>query len=526
MRIPAILITILAFGLLDLTVAGAEPPPGWSRIEGEHIILEVRSEDMQILDDPHAWVKKLDRAYEALADLVGDVPFNGAKITIRSAEDVGGAWARAGNPITWKRDYIPGAFRDHVNRGDWLFGIIHEISHNFDLDGRWAWDCELTANFKMDYAFEKAKAVIFFDGGRVCDYGDPRGLRMTDYYRRCERKGNAAGRLLQGGWGTDMYHGKLADLVSGIGWEPVRKAFRWMNSLSPGTVGPERLGKRSLFIRAIDEHTDFDVAGLFLHWGFSYLAADVQDPNRAAELLGARDWTGLVAQRPIRAKAGESVSVEVELATARPTRVARGLGTHAPSKIVYDLGGRFRRFESLIGVHGPVSEDGHGTVVFKVVADGNQIYESRVLRGGGAFRTLSVPVAGVRRLELLVSDAGDNAGCDVAAWGEARVIDSDGRVMYLSDTQPILATRDGGKPHAEGDLDNRHLVFPFRPHAGPARIVGELADERVLLQRSRVPGVYEGRFGPLQKGVHMVRVRIRASKQPITQHELVTILVE
>lgn len=503
----------------------AGPSPEMASVEGKHIILTVHAEDMALLDDPKAWVDKLDRAYEALADLVGDVPFDGEKITITSADELHGAWARCGNPIKWKREYIGKSFQENVNKGDWLFGIVHEISHNFDLDYRWVWEAEISANFKMDYVFDKTKAVVF-SRGKVCDYSDPDGLRLTDLYRESELARITSDRMLNGGWGRDPYHRKLTEMVDEIGWEPIKQAYRWMSMLGPDELRQDGLSKRSLFIRAIDEHTDFNLADLVIDWGFSHLAVDVKDPKKAARLLYARDWNALIARRPIKATPGERVTVRVDVSASKPTRFKKGLGTHAPAEIVYDLGGKYTRFESYVGVPGLVSRDGRGTVEFAVIADDGKVYESPMLRGGGTYKQFALDIPGVKELKLIVTDAGDGQSCDQAAWCDAKVLDADGKVTYLSDLKPVSAKQGYDELHCDRDIDKRPLEYPYGPYSQPVKIVGKVDGKTVEFEPAGGPEAYEHTFDGFDAGEHLIRLQITDGKSPITQHELVTVQVE
>ncbi len=104
------------------------------------------------------WLIHLDNAYEAYEELVGDCPGNGATITIvASNEDNGAQWIDADYPNTifMNAKLIPSTIR-RINGGDdWCFGTLHEIGHLFDLDCRWTFNGEFTANFKMAYLFKK-----------------------------------------------------------------------------------------------------------------------------------------------------------------------------------------------------------------------------------------------------------------------------------------------------------------------------------------------------------------------------------
>jgi len=98
-------------------------------------------------------------------------------------------------------------------------------------------------------------------------------------------------------------------------------------------------------------------------------------------------------------------------------RYAKGIGTHAPSEIVYALEGKYARFVAVVGG----AEQG-GSVVFRVFGDQELLAETGTLLGLGEVKTIDVSVAGVRRLRLVVTDAGDHYYADMANWAGARLL--------------------------------------------------------------------------------------------------------
>jgi hypothetical protein len=114
-------------------------------------------------------------------------------------------------------------------------------------------------------------------------------------------------------------------------------------------------------------------------------------------------------------------SIEGGPLAAGPHRHRKGLGTHAPSEIVYDLGGRYAR----LWVEAYAAESG-GTVVFQVFGDDRCLFESGVLQGLRGSQEVDVPVEGVQRLRLVVTDAGDNYFADCASWAGARLLKAAG----------------------------------------------------------------------------------------------------
>lgn len=97
-----------------------------------------------------------------------------------------------------------------------------------------------------------------------------------------------------------------------------------------------------------------------------------------------------------------------------------GLGVHAASRIEVDLAGRYAAFESDVGVDDEVAE--RGSVVFRVLADGELLFDSGTMTGLSPTQSVRVAVTGRQKLELVVTDAGDGIGSDHADWAGAKLV--------------------------------------------------------------------------------------------------------
>lgn len=139
--------------------------------ESEHIILITDKSRVTASDEViSAWLSNLDKVYEAYVELFsGRKPHDGKKITIRSG--IIDAWAYAGNPIQWNEDYVAETISS-VAKGDWCFGLMHELGHDFapghftEFSASQAFDFneEVFANWRMYYAIEKLNAKIINNG--------------------------------------------------------------------------------------------------------------------------------------------------------------------------------------------------------------------------------------------------------------------------------------------------------------------------------------------------------------------------
>lgn len=103
-------------------------------------------------------------------------------------------------------------------------------------------------------------------------------------------------------------------------------------------------------------------------------------------------------------------------------RFQRGLGTHANSRITYDVEGPCQRFEAWVGVDAEMRGYSASSVVFKVLTDGRVVFQSGIMRLDTPAKRVSVPLDGVRELQLVVTDAGDGITCDHADWADAVII--------------------------------------------------------------------------------------------------------
>ncbi|BCM94417.1 alpha-galactosidase AgaA [Abditibacteriota bacterium] len=141
---------------------------------------------------------------------------------------------------------------------------------------------------------------------------------------------------------------------------------------------------------------------------------------------------------------------------------AHGLGTHAPSAATIALDGRAQSFQASVGVDDEVAGQ-KGSVEFKVVGDGKELWKSGVMHAGDAAKPINVDIRGVKLLQLLVTDGGNGRDYDHADWGDARI--------EFSGTAPQMAR------------DPREVWI----EAGQTNIVFRVDDDKTLQQI---------RFGP------------------------------
>jgi len=92
-----------------------------------------------------------------------------------------------------------------------------------------------------------------------------------------------------------------------------------------------------------------------------------------------------------------------------------GIGSHANSKLTWNLNGAYKKFHSYIGLDDE-SACGNGAI-WVVIGDGKQLYRSKVLTSH-EIDSLSIDISGVNVLALEAMDNGDK-DCDHANWAGA-----------------------------------------------------------------------------------------------------------
>ena len=92
----------------------------------------------------------------------------------------------------------------------------------------------------------------------------------------------------------------------------------------------------------------------------------------------------------------------------------RGMTVHAPSEATFFLGGKYTRFHA-VAAAGRVA-----TVVFQVVLDGKNVYDTGLLKRN-EFRTIELPLGHAQEIQLIITDGGNGKGGDWAHWVDAWV---------------------------------------------------------------------------------------------------------
>ncbi len=206
---------------------------------GEHVRLMVEQSYIDASsvsqEQIDTWLGRLDRIYEQYMELFGGHrPYDGGRITIRSATI--NAWAYAGNPIQWNRNYIVSTLDKNIARGCWCFGLMHELGHDFapghfteyqGATSAWDFNEELFANFRMFYAIDNlGEEVTVINNAGSSREKIYHGREITALYKSDESnsydKTIALGRAVEMGNALTWCCVRIADT---FGWQVWKDTF-------------------------------------------------------------------------------------------------------------------------------------------------------------------------------------------------------------------------------------------------------------------------------------------------------------
>lgn len=95
---------------------------------------------------------------------------------------------------------------------------------------------------------------------------------------------------------------------------------------------------------------------------------------------------------------------------------ARGVGVHAPSRLIYKVPADARTFVAKVGLDDAAPG---GQVGFEVRVDGRSLWKSAALKFGRLARAYAAIPEGASRIELIVDDGGNGVASDDADWVDA-----------------------------------------------------------------------------------------------------------
>ncbi|CAN5781983.1 hypothetical protein BH11PSE6_BH11PSE6_02880 [soil metagenome] len=360
----------------------------------------------------------------------------------RTSDDISPAWGRLlvnyDTTVTRSLYAHPGSWNDpdmlHIGAGDFDADHLTEARSHFAL---WAM---LNAPLMIGTDLRKTpKALldIFGNADIIALDQDPAGNQATLAYDSSDlqilvktlasgEKALAIFNRGSGGYDVDLRaaHLKFSDAA------PIELTDLWSK-------------RRTSFTRQVKLHVEpretliFRAQGTRTLQGGYYLSEEPGSVNPAVDgvvrptvdptiFRTAAGWAGTsgAGDRPTYAgwggaRADSAPYGQVLHVAGKP--FAAGIGILANSRLEV-RNSRARRFTAMVGVDDSATDKAR-TVTFFVYGDGKLLGTSPTLKWGMAAKPLSVPVAGVKLIELVArSDGTDNANLPVT-WGDAALME-------------------------------------------------------------------------------------------------------
>lgn len=108
----------------------------------------------------------------------------------------------------------------------------------------------------------------------------------------------------------------------------------------------------------------------------------------------------------------------------------KGIGAATNAEIIYDIShGQYGYFTTYVGTDKNY-DDNRTTIVFKILADGEEVYSSDVMKKDSEAGFVTLDLTGVKELKLIANDYEGNGLGDFASWGEP--------TFYIQNGKPSL----------------------------------------------------------------------------------------
>ncbi|WP_195266780.1 NPCBM/NEW2 domain-containing protein [Clostridium sp. 1001275B_160808_H3] len=107
----------------------------------------------------------------------------------------------------------------------------------------------------------------------------------------------------------------------------------------------------------------------------------------------------------------------------------KGIGAATNAEIIYELDGNYSNFSTYVGTDKNYN-DNRTTIIFRIFADGEEVYTSDVIRKDSEAEFVNLDVTGVTELKLVADDADGSGLGDFASWADTK--------LYTTNAKPKL----------------------------------------------------------------------------------------
>ncbi len=206
---------------------------------------------------------------------------------------------------------------------------------------------------------------------------------------------------------------------------------------------------------------------------------------------------------------GLDATVDGNAITISGRKFDKGMGTHANAELVFDLSdGAYDLFTCWVGPDDESfdpQDPAEPSVVFEVHVDGRCVFNSGIMTRG-QIRRVSVPIAGARKLGLVVGDGGNWRYHDHADWADAALVELG--IPLAADAPTPTDLQAEGLQHCEGRL-HQSLDDPnLHNEMGLARMLR--GDFPQALEQFRTALALDASFAPAYTNAALTYARMYA----------------
>jgi alpha-galactosidase len=178
-------------------------------------------------------------------------------------------------------------------------------------------------------------------------------------------------------------------------------------------------------------------------------------------------------------------SVDRNVITISGKKFDRGFGTHSESSLLIQLNGKATLFTANVGIDDEVKGQ-KPAVEFVVYGDKKKLWSSGIMHFGDAPIACSVPVEGVQKLELVVTDGGNGNYYDHADWADAKFtttgVNTFATISLVPNKPYILTPAPSVKPRINGAS-----VFGVRPGSPFQFLVAATGERPITFSANVLP---------------------------------------
>ena len=152
-----------------------------------------------------------------------------------------------------------------------------------------------------------------------------------------------------------------------------------------------------------------DIVGLYLYQGAAVYLSDLKPRRADTNSYGTDRWPWVA-----------DGSVDRHSLVLDGSTYDKGLGMHSETRLTYDLGGQYRRFEALVGLDPRTGQ--RGSVRVRVLVDGKDRLPGNKELTGRTPWPVRLDLKGARELTLVVEFGEGGPVQDHVNWADARLI--------------------------------------------------------------------------------------------------------